>query len=269
MPFAGVTGRQVLACGSDRILIVEPSGRVAWKREKCTALACARIRGNDIYWSDGSLRRVAFSMRPGRNSAETLYRGPTDAGDVRGFDFTSDGRIVAAAGKSRMIVELDSETFVPLLWIMTGKEPCSVRKTRDNTYLTVFADSVEEYDSRGVKIAEWNAKGKPISDALRLADGTTLVAVSDEIRAYAAEGDFKRIVAAKDLDGAEGGTFSSLQRLTTGELVVGVKRAAPAGVPALAAFALDRDRKLAWRIDSAVDAGLSAVQKIQGREEYD
>ena len=248
---------------------MEPSGRVAWKREKCTAVACARIRGNDIYWSDGSLRRVAFSMHPGRNPAEILYSGPTDVGDVRGFDFTPDGKIVVAAVKSRMIVELDSETFVPLVWIMTGKEPCSVRKTRGNTYLAVFADSVEEYDSRCVKIKEWNTEGKPISDALRLTDGTTLVAVSDEIRAYAAEGDFKRVVIAKDVDGAEGGMFSSLQRLTTGELVVGVKRAAPAGVPALAAFAVDRDRKLAWRIDSAVDAGLCAVQKIQGRVEYD
>ena len=269
MPFAGVTGRQILACGSDRIVIVEPSGRVAWKREKCMALACVRICGNDIYWSDGSLRRVAFSMRPGHNPAELLYRGPTDAGDVRGFDFTSDGRVVAAAGKSRMIVELDSETFVPLVWIMTEKEPYGVRKTRNNTFLAVFADSVGEYDARGVKIAEWNAGGKPISDALRLADGTTLIAVSDEIRAYAAEGDFKCIVRAKDVDGAAGGTFSSLQRLATGEVVVGVKRAAPADMPVLAAFAVDRDHRLVWRIDSAVDAGMCAVQKIQGREEYD
>ena len=62
MPFTGATGRQILACGDDRIVIVEPSGRVAWKREKCPRLACARICGNDIYWSDGSLKRVAFSM---------------------------------------------------------------------------------------------------------------------------------------------------------------------------------------------------------------
>ena len=270
MPFTGATGRQILACGDDRIVIVEPSGRVAWKREKCPRLACVRICGNDIYWSDGSLKRVAFSMaHPERQQTKLLYKGPTDACDVRGFDFTSEGRIVAAAEKSRMIVELDGETFVPLVWIKTEKEPIGVRKTRNKTYLVVFADSVEEYDARGVKTALWNVDGKPVCDALRLADGSTLVAASDEIRAYAADGSFKRVLAAKDVEGTAGGTFSSLQHLSTGETVVGVKRAAKTNSPALAAFAVGRDGTVAWRIDSPADAGMFAVQKIQGREEYD
>ena len=270
MPFTGATGRQILACGDDRIVIVEPSGRVAWKREKCPCLACVRICGNDIYWSDGSLKRVAFSMaHPGRTQAKILYKGPTDACDVRGFDFTSEGRIVAAAEKSRMIVELDGETFVPLVWIKTEKEPIGVRKTRNKTYLVVFADSVEEYDARGVKTAGWHAGGKPVCDALRLADGSTLVAASDEIRAYAADGSFKCALAAKDVEGTAGGAFSSLQHLSTGETVVGVKRAAKTNSPALAAFAVGRDGTVAWRIDSPADAGMFAVQKIQGREEYD
>ncbi|MBP3404603.1 MAG: hypothetical protein J6N18_00740 [Kiritimatiellae bacterium] len=269
MPFTGTTGRQILACGKDRIVIVEPSGRVAWKREGIAALTCVRIRGNDIYWTDGSLRRTGFSMGKERTEPEFLYRGPTDACDLQGFDFAANGAVVVAAGASRMVVELDPETFVPFVWIKTEKEPCGVRKTRRNSYLTVFDDSVAEYDSTGVKIAEWNADGKRVSDALRLADGTTLVAVADEVRAYAPDGGFRRIVSAGEIDGAGDGMFSSLQRLANGELVVGVKRTSLAGSPALAAFAIDRDGKVSWRIDSTVDAGMCAVQKIQGREEYD
>ena len=270
MPFAGSTGRQILACGTDRILVVEPTGRVAWKREGCRGLVCARILDRTVYWSDGCIRRVEFSMPASDSPAETLYRGPTDAEDVRGFDFTAEGRIVAAAGKSRMVVELAADTFVPLVWISTDKEPLGVRKTRSGTYIVAFAESAAEYRENGVKIAEWSAGGKAVDDAMRLADGTTLLAASDEVLALNADGSAAWRLAAADIPGAEGGTFSSLQRLATGEIVVGVRRSGThVGSPRLAGFAVDRDRKVVWRVESARDAGMRAVQKIERKEAYD
>jgi len=270
MPFFGETGRQILACGTDRILIVEPTGRVAWKRERCDGLVCTRVQDRVVYWSDGCLRRVGFSMPASDAPAETLYRGPTGAEDVCGFDFAKDGAVVIAAEKSRMIVELNPETFVPLVWIKTDKEPRMVHKTNDGTYIVVFNDSAAEYRDNGVRIAEWSCGGKALSDAIRLRDGTTILAASDEVRAIKSDGCVAWKISAVDVPGAEGGFFSSLQRLAAGEVVVGVRRAdAPSGAPRLAAFAVDRSRKVVWRVESARDAGMRAVQKIELKEAYD
>lgn len=270
MPFFGETGRQILACGTDRILIVEPSGRVAWKHERCDGLVCTRVKDREVYWSDGCLRRVGFSMPASDAPAETLYVGPTGAEDVCGFDFTKDGTIVAAAEKSRMIVELNPETFVPLVWIKTDKEPRMVHKTNRGTYVVVFSDSAVEYRESGERIAEWSCSGKALGDAIRLGDGTTILAASDEVRATKADGGVAWKISASGIPGAEGGAFSSLQHLATGEVVVGVRHAgASIGAPRLAAFAVDRSCKVAWRVESAHDAGMFAVQKIEWKEEYD
>ena len=109
-----------------------------------------------------------------------------------------------------------------------------------------------------------------MGDAIRLGNGTTIIAASDEVRATKAEGGEAWRISAADVPGAEGGSFSSLQCLVSGEIVVGVRYAGmPAGEPRLAAFAVDQGRNEAWRVESAHDAGMYAVQKIEQKETYD
>jgi len=269
LPFAGQADRQLLACGKGRVLILEPSGRVVWQHATRGPVVCARIDDRTVCYSDGALHRVPVALPcDPKAPVETVYRGPTEANDVKGFDLTPDGSLVAAAGEH--IVELDGETFVPRVWIRAGKGVRSVRKTRAGTYLAVFDAAVREFDDLGRVVSRIQAEGRRIGDALRLADGSTLVTCGDEIRSYAKDGAMSTLVRTSDLPDLKGAELGSLQRLEDGGLVVGViwgdvrPKAAP-----VVALGLSDARQVVWSVRSAADGCLPCVLKIQCRERFD
>ena len=91
MPFSGAGERQLLCSGDGRVTIVEPSGRVPWKREGCGMVSCVGLRDGFVYWSgSGGLCRVRYALPCDPHAAaETLAEG-----EVRGFDFVErDGRL--------------------------------------------------------------------------------------------------------------------------------------------------------------------------------
>jgi len=260
LPFTGETGRQVLACGAGRVMIVEPSGRVAWRREDCGTVSCVRLKDGQIYYSNGRLNRVRYALPCDPHApVETVYRGPTEADDVRSFDFTRDGTIVVAADDR--IVDLNAETFVPNVWIRAGAGVKAAHKTHEGTYLGIFDHAVCEYDNRGAPMAELKIADRIVGDAVRLADGKTLVACGNEIRLYAADGGFTCVFAGAAEFGLAGARLGSLQRLADGSLVVGVMGAQTA------AMGIGLDGKVAWSIASS--GSLTCARKIMCSEEYD
>lgn len=269
LPFAGSMNRQLLACGKDRVMVIEQSGRVVWKHEGCGMVYAARIDGRQVYFSNGRLNRlpVVLPCNP-RAAAEVVYRGPTGADDVRGFDFTMDGTIVAAAGE--YVVELDPLTFVPRTWIHAGKGALMAHKTRNGSYLAIFDDAVREFNEQGAQLAEIRIDGGGIGDAIRMSGGKTLIACGEEIREYTAKSQSKVIFASARVPGLKGARFASLQRLADGGMVVGVAwKGTSIDSPRLAALGIAQNQALEWSVSSALDAGMPSAMQIQSREEYD
>ena len=269
LPFEGRTGRQILACGTKRILIVEPSGRVAWHRDVDGAVTCAQLQDRTIYYADGALKRVDFALPcDPKAAAETVYTGPFDKKDVTAFDFAADGSIIVVAGE--WTVELNPETFVPNVWIKTGAGARNARKLRNGNYLVAFPSVIREYDATGGIVGELTVADKPIADAIRLADGRTLVACGDEVREHAPNGTMTRVFSATADLKLPGTGITSLQHLRAGDIVMGVGYGSSSTrTPRITALALASDGKVAWKLSSAADADMRSVQKIESREEYD
>ena len=268
LQFEGQTGRQILACGTGRVLVVEPSGRVVWHHDVDGAVTCARLKDRTVYYAAGALKRVDFSLPcDSKTAAETVYAGPSGKGDVTAFDFAADGSIVAVSGD--WMVELNPETFVPNVWIRTGTGARTVRKLRNGNYLVAFRNAVREYDAVGGVLSELKVGDRLVADAIRLSDGGTLVACGDEVREYAAKGTMKTVFSAADDLNLPDADITSLQQLRAGDVVMGVGYASSVRTPRIAALALSSGGKIAWRLSSAADIGMCSVQKIESREEYD
>lgn len=268
LPFEGQTGRQILACGTGRVLIVEPSGRVVWRHDVDSAVTCARLKDRTVYYADGALRRVGFALPcDPKIAAETVYAGPSGKRDVTAFDFATDGSIVAVAGE--WMVELNPETFVPNVWIRTGAGARTARKLRNGNYLVAFRNAVREYDTTGSVVSELRVGGKPVADAIRLSDGRTLVACGDEVRDYAHGGSESRALLTLDEIGLPGGSVTSLQHLRGGDVVIGVSYGTSACVSRIMALGISSEGQVSWRISSKTDLGMCSIQKIEAREEYD
>ena len=268
LPFEGRTGRQILACGTGRVLIVEPSGRVAWRHDAGGAVTCARLKERTVYYADGALRRVGFALPcDPKAAAETVYTGPSGKRDVTAFDFAADGSIVAVAGE--WTVELNPETFVPNVWIRTGAGARTARKLRNGNYLVAFRDAVREYDAAGGVVSELKVGGKSVADAVLLADGRRIVACGDEIRDYAPGGTKSRVLLTLAGLGLSGGAVTSLQCLRGGDVVIGVGYETSAGASRVMALGISPEGQVSWKLSSKTDRTMCSVQKIEAREEYD
>lgn len=277
MPFRGKGVRQILAATDGRLVIVEPSGRVAWQHAVDGKVGAVGAQENWIYYSVGRrLSRVRYSLPCNPTEpTETVFEASEACGDVVGFDFTvtdmePNGRIVLATGRSGEIVVVDPETKKVHLRFSAGPGVVAVRARIRETFSVAHAHDVCEYTGNGKRIGEpVIVRGAPINDAFLLEGGSALVARDEAVEEIGRCGcvlwRFDR-TSAQNLDHAR---FTSVQRVFK-HTVIGLSGVGrdPAGARPTA-VGVNPDKSVVWSCCSPECSGMHVVRRLQARRDCD
>ena len=277
IPFRGKGVRQILAAADGRLVIVEPSGRIAWQHVVVGKVSAVGALRNWIYYSVGrKLLRVRFSLPCNQATpAETVFEASAEGGEVVGFDFTvtdlePNGRIVLALGRSGEVVVVDPETKKEHLRFSAGPGVVAVRARIRETFSVAHANDVCEYSGKGVQIGEVvTVSGAAINDAILLPGGSALVARDEAVEEIGRCGcvlwRFDR-TSAPNLENAR---FTSVQRINK-HTVLGLSHVGrdPKGIRP-AALGVNLDKSVVWSCSSPADSGMPVVQRLQARRDYD
>lgn len=268
MTFSGTGERQLLCSGDGRVTIVEPSGRVPWKRVGCGTVSCVGLRDGSVYWSGAEgLRRVRYALPCDPHAAaETLVED-----EVRGFDFVErDGRLgadlVFLRGNTAVVIKPETMAETARVALPPGAQ--ALRASGKGRFTVVAGTEIFLFGTDGVRADVRKVSGSSVNDAVLLADGNLLVARDAEIVEYCACGN-ARWRFARPADAAfAAARFTSVQRIA-GQTVVGVTGNGrdPAGKRPTA-FGVSAEGRILWSCSSSTDRDMRKVIRIQSEEEY-
>ena len=268
MAFSGTGERQLLCSGDGRVTIVEPSGRVPWKREGCETVACVGLRDGFVHWSgaEGFCRvRYALPCDP-HAAAETLAEG-----EVRGFDFVErDGRsgadLVFLRGDEAVVLDPEAKSVTAHIAVPAGAQ--ALRASGKGRFTVVAGTELVTFGTDGKRADSRRIPGGVVNDAVLLANGNLLVARDAEIVEYCACGN-ARWRFARPADAAfASARFTSVQRIA-GQTVIGVSGNGrdPAGKRPTA-LGVSSEGLVLWSCSSSADRDMTKVVRIQSEEEY-
>ena len=95
----------LLACGGGSVWMVDPDGKVTWKKDGCGNIHRAVKRGGKVYWSNGNV--WVTEIATGKTE---LYYKPAPREGTYGFDIAANGNIVVAENATDFITEMKLDT---------------------------------------------------------------------------------------------------------------------------------------------------------------
>jgi hypothetical protein len=268
-PAAEVNGRmtgRTLAAGTNRVVILNPDGVVAWEHPAALVHDVWMLPNGNVLFADGQSvtevtpgHEIVFRFQSteqhggGTYSCQRLDNGNTVIGE------NSTGKILEVDRKGRGVFELQTAPAA----VGAHHNMRMVRKLENGNYLVCHsgANRVKEYARNGKVAWERKTPNLPFA-AIRTAAGTTLVSTLDHIYGYDASGGVVWQFANTDLPGVVISNMTGLHLLPDDSVAVGCYRAYN-GQAGNSLFEITRDRKLVWRYaDPNGDASMMAIQRL-------
>ena len=269
----------LLVAGTGRVYVVGPDGKVAWEKTGCGNIHRAWLHGGHVYYSNGSLYRVAYPGAGDRAAKpELVWRSKVaQGGGVLGFTVEKDGAIVMALNSTSEILELKDGKEVVRFPVdcknAKGETPGAhgrlrmVRKTASGTYLVccAVASMVREYDKAGNLIWEQSVPVLAF-DVLRRANGNTLVGHVSGVTEYTPDHKVAWEFKGEDVPSLKLACLCGVQELADGNIVVGSwANGEPDGSKATACE-INREKKIVWAWFPKSDANMMSAFRLDGSE---
>ena len=266
----------LIVCGGGSVWLLEPDGRVAWRKDGCGNIHRAVKRGDKVYWSNGN---VWVTDIPSRKTE--LFYSPAKSNGTYGFWITDEGTMVVSENATDYITEMklgDKKIVARFKGDprrMDGKMPGAhhhyrmVQKTAAGTYLVCCsgANVVREYDAGGKLVWEQQAPALAF-EAFRRANGNTLVSHLGAITEYTP--DHRAVWSFKCSDAPELklANLCGIYERANGNLVVGTYANGVEDGSRTTAFEVTRGGKVVW---SYAPAGrrLSTMTVLPAEDEAD
>ena len=268
----GKPSGQILAAGSNRVLILNPDGKVVWehgtKQAKTGDVQDAWMLPNgNVLFADGLSvtevtreHKIVFQYIPkeqkggGAFSCQRLDNGNTVIGE------NATGKILEVDPSGKVVFELQTNPSK----VGNHLNMRMVRKLDSGNYLVcmIGASQVHEYSPDGKKVMEIKAPSKTFS-AIRTPQGTTLVSAFSGVFEYDKTGKEIWKFVQKDLPELALANFTGMSLFPNGDIAVGVLNAYNKDGKGTGMFAITRDRKLVWRYANPKgDKKMLAVQLL-------
>ena len=244
----------LLACGGGSVWLLEPDGKVAWRRDRCGNIHRAVRHGDKVYWSNGSIWTTEIST--GRTE---LYYKPAPRDGTFGFDIAENGNIVVAENATDYITEMKLDTKEVVVKFKGdprragGKMPSAhhhyrmVSRTRAGTYLVCCsgANVVREYDAKGRLV--WEQPTPALAfEAFRRANGNTLVSHLGAITEYTPDHKVAWRFSCDDAPELKLANLCGIHERSNGNLVVGTYANGVEDGSRTTGFEVTRDKKIVW-----------------------
>lgn len=265
----------VLMAGTGRVYVISPEGKVIWEKTGCGNIHRAWLHDGYVYYSNGSLYRVAYPGTGDRAAKPELVWRPKvpQGGGVLGFTVEKDGTIVMALNSTSEILELkdgkETVRFAVDSKNAKGETPGAhgrlrmVRKTAAGTYLVCCAGAsmVREYDKSGKKIWEQSVPVLAF-DCVRRANGNTLVGHVSGVTEYSP--DHKTVWEFKgaDVPSLNLACLCGVQELPNGNIVIGTWANGESDGSKATACEINRKKKIEWAWFPVSDANMMSVFKL-------
>lgn len=250
----GPLSETLIACGGGSAWLLEPDGKVSWKKDGCGNIHRALKRGDKVYWSNSSI--YVTDLTTGKT--ELFYR-PAPSEGTYGFDLTPEGTMVVAENATDYITELKLDTKEPLVHFKGDSRDANgktsdphhhyrmISKTSAGTYLVCCsgANIVREYDKTGKLV--WEQKTPALAfDARRRANGNTLVSHLNAITEYTPDHQVVWSLACADLPELKLSNLCGIWERANGNLVVGTYANGVEDGSRTTGFEVTREKKVVW-----------------------
>lgn len=244
----------LLACGGGSVWLLDPDGKVSWKKDGCGNIHRAIKRGDKVYWSNGNL--WVTDLPTGKTE---LYYQPAPREGTYGFDITPEGNIVVAENATDFITEMKLETKAVVAKFKgdpsraDGTTPPThhhyrmVSKTAAGTYLVCCsgANIVREYDAAGKLIWE-QLTPKLAFEARRRANGNTIISHLDAVTEYTPDHRVVWRFACTDVPELKLDNLCGIFEKPNGNLVVGTYANGVEDGSRATGVEVTRDKKVIW-----------------------
>ena len=282
MRVCGTMPYDVLAAGTDRALLVDEDGAVAWEKRGCGNIHSVVRRGRFIYYSNGSLYRVPLSQDKWANPQLVWRPEDVTGGGVLCFAPTDEGTFVMGVNSTSEVVEFDPQTakvvtrFAVDAKNAKGELPPPHGRIRSvhklgwgkyGTYLVCCAgaETVREYEGWGKCI--WSVKAPAfVFDAVRRPNGNTVVSHVTGLTEYTPEGKVAWTLTPADLPDLKVANFTALDLCENGNLIVGTWANGTPDASHVTAFEVTPAKRVVWALASSTDINMMGVRKDTGRK---
>jgi hypothetical protein len=267
LPAAEVGGTipgQVLAGGSNRLFLLDPSGAVVWQHPAGLVHDAWMLPGGNILYADGKSvtevtadHKVVFEYkaetRDGVYACQRLRGGRTLVAE------NSTGRILEVDAAGKVVFQLQTSPYTP----GHHHNLRMARKLANGDYLVCHSGArlVKEYAPEGAVKLEIRTPNTAFA-ALRTEAGTTLVSSIDQVMEYDGAGNIVWQFKTTDIPGVTIRNMTGIHLLPNGNLAIGCYSAYQGG-GGTGLLEITRDRALVWRYaDPAADRSLMAIQRL-------
>ena len=249
----------LLACGGGSVWMVDPDGKVTWKKDGCGNIHRAVKRGGKVYWSNGNV--WVTEIATGKTE---LYYKPAPREGTYGFDIAANGNIVVAENATDFITEMKLDTKEVVAKFkgdprgVDGKTPSPhhhyrmVSRTAAGTYLVCCsgANIVREYDASGKLVWE-QATPALAFEAFRRANGNTLISHLGAVTEYTPDHQVAWRFSCEDAPALKLANLCGLFERPNGNLVVGTYANGTEKGDRATAFEVTREKKIVWSYSPA------------------
>lgn len=262
----GTLPSPLLVAGTGRAYILEPNGKISWRRTGCGNIHRVQRCGDTVYYSNGDLFRCRL---PG-GKAELVYRPKSRVGaGVLGFEVMPNGNVVMAVNSTDEVLELEAGTGREVVKFKVdpknakGETPGAhghlrmIRKTAKGTYLVCCAGAscVREYDAAGKLVWEQSVPVMAF-DCWRRANGNTLVSHITGVTEYTPNHQAVWSFKVDELPELWLSVLCGIQELANGNLVIGTWANGEPDASKATAFEITRGKKLVWAWYSNADRNM-------------
>ena len=250
----GRPAETLIVCGGGSIWMIDPNGKVSWKKDGCGNIHRAIKHGGKVYWSNGNI--WVTDIATGETS---LYYRPAPREGAFGFTIASNGNIVIAENATGFITEMKIDTKKVVVRFkgdprgIDGKMPPlhhryrMVSRTSKGTYLVCCsgANAVREYDSSGRLL--WEQPTPALAfEALRRENGNTLVSHLGAITEYTPDHKVSWRFSCGDAPGLKLANLCGIHERPNGNLIVGTYANGTERGDRATAFETTRDKQILW-----------------------
>ena len=267
--FTGTPEGQVLVAADSRVVVVAPTGQIAWeyKSDGLVHDAWKLPDGNVLLGNGRSVTEVAadkrvvwrFQSDSGRGDATYACQRLPDGRTLVGENST--GRILEVDRAGKVVFTLQTQPFTRNAH---GNQRLA-RKLDNGNYLVCHKDArlVKEYKPTGEVVQELRLPDAAFS-AIRTPQGTTVVGCISRVMEFDRAG--KRVWefdAKADAAGVAIGAITGVHLLPGGNLVLGIYSANTKDGKGCNFLEISREKKIVWRYCDAKFAHSSmAVQML-------
>ncbi|MEI7731043.1 MAG: hypothetical protein WCO56_15815 [Verrucomicrobiota bacterium] len=264
----GTPAGKILAAGSNKIMILSPSGEMEWQYPTKLTHDVWMLANGNILFADGAsvtevtlAKKVVFEYKAaeqkggGTFACQRLANGNTLIGE------NSTGRVLEVDPSGKAVFTLQTSPTQ----IGNHHNLRMVRKLDNGNYLVCHSGAriVKEYTPKGDVVQEIKAPGKLAFSAIRTPKGTTLVASLEQIIEWDAKGNKVWECTNKELEGALVSNMTGMHLLPNGNIVTGCYQAYNKSGEGCGLLELSREKKIIWRYTNPKgDGTMMAVELL-------